>query len=322
MATQSFGSTSSSYTNNSPTTVTNSVWINNTGTGGTGLYTSTSNAVIINNPTPEMLLRTAQGLKLNANDYLKYDENDNIVLVRKHSDGRLSKSLIPLTHRGTIDLKSRKEVDLDPNTVLRLPDGGIIEINDLGEVVREVFVNARDKVIDVLGGNDVLYESLAFCHFNEIAISEGLNTKATFILPNGVKVHLFPDDHIEIDEADGKQLYKTAGVREFNRYLNGSDLLEDFIHYCAEQKITKKDFSELPISLFIYWLIVKAAEADGDPVDEVVPLLTHAVNEKKNYLHRCKCCGKFLSKKFETNSINFCSPEHMGAFLNQIGDKP
>lgn len=258
------------------------------------------------------------GLDLGNDRVLRYDLSGNIVLYHTHSDGKKVSTAVPTKHRGVIDLKSRL-IDIDTGTIIRLPDGTFLELDRKGEVIRESYVNISKRIIDVVGGNYTLYESLAYGHFHEIHIGEGLNTKATFILPNGVKINLFPDDRIEIDESDGKQIYKSAPIREFNKFLNVSDVLEDFIGYCADQRISQKDFSELPINLFIYWLIVKAAEADGDDPGDATPMLTHAVRNKKLHKHKCKCCGKFLSKKYETHGISFCGPDHLELYSKRIG---
>lgn len=278
-----------------------------------------SAAVAVNNTiTPHNLNTQLNGAGLFLGDgKTLLRENGELVLHHTHSDGTVSTSGIPTKHKGVIDLKSRT-VDLVNDVIVRLPDGSILHIDRNGDVVKEHYINAREKVVDVLGGNMALYESLAFCHFRDIKIPSGANTKATFVLPNDVKIHLFPDDHVEIDESDGTQLYKTKPIREFNKYLNASDLLEEFIIYCGQQRLTRHEFSELPISLFIYWLIVRSAESDGDPTDEVVPLLTNAVKERKLHRHRCKCCGKYLTKQYEDHGIGFCNSDHMDTYLQRL----
>ena len=173
-------------------------------------------------------------------------------------------------------------------------------------------------MIDVSGGSHTLYESIAFGSFKEIHIPDGTRSDAKFVLPDGTTIRINHDDTITVDDSNAKILYKSNPVRDFNPYLNTSDMLEDFIHWCAEQKITKDDFSTLPVSLFICWLVVKAAEADGEELADVTPMLTSAVRERKLHNHRCRCCGRFLSKKYESHQISFCSPEHMTKYMEKL----
>lgn len=277
--------------------------------------TSTSAASSINEEMVTWWLKN-RGIRLDDGGKLVFRDGELVVEYR-HTDGDKSDYKVPLGNTGAIDLQQRL-VEILPGTALRLPNGEIIEITKEGKVLQEIFVNAHPKIIDVVGGNTTLYESLAFCHFNEIHIPDGVRTTATLVLPNKTKIKIFPDDHIEIDDTDERRLYQSQPVRDFNKYLNASDLLESFIEFCAKENMTKKEFSELPISLFILWLIVRAGETDGDPVDETLPMLTHAVRVTKSHTHRCKCCGKFLTRKYEENQISFCSPEHMSVYLEKV----
>lgn len=256
------------------------------------------------------------GLAIGGGRTLYMEEDGELYITQFHGD-KIGLPDLPIRHFGTIKLKPGHNF-LKPGTILKTPDGTILEINEDGGLDKEVIENARSKVISVEDGNSTLYESLAFCHFGDIHIPDGTRSKATLTLPNGTKLKLNPDDSVEIDDANGKTLYHSAPTRGFNKFLNASDLLEEFVRYCAEQKITKKDFSELPISLFIFWLIVKAAEADGDDTEEVLPLLTSAVDKQTKTYHRCKSCGKFLSNTMRSHQIVFCSPEHMGKYMSKL----
>jgi hypothetical protein len=256
------------------------------------------------------------GVELPDGSRLKIRDGKPVV-EHRHQEGSEKLRPVPVSHYGTIDFSDADHI-LGPGATLKLPDGTYLQTDHDGNMTVEKFINAREKVIDVTSDKLSLYEALAFCHFSDIHIPATANAHATFTLPNGVKINLFPDDHIEIDEKDGRQLYRTEATRGFNKFLNASDLLEEFIAYCAEQKMTRKDFAELPISLFIYWLIVQAAETDGDSTQESMPLLTHAVKEQKFKPSHCKCCGRFLSSKMVSHGINFCSSDHMQRYVNKL----
>jgi hypothetical protein len=74
---------------------------------------------------------------------------------------------------------------------------------------------------------------------------------------------------------------------EFNKYVNGSDLLEEFITYLGEQGVKQKEVSELPVELFIKWLVIRACEEDGEDPEIEMPAI------QKNQ-SRCKGCGKYM----------------------------
>lgn len=300
----------------------NSVWATNS------YSTLPSNVHVLNNSSNTTVLRTIvehndplsllrNGIRIDDDRIVSLTKDNELIVTQCHTDYSSSRIPIDVHHSGVVKLAKGNHHFL-PGMVFKTPDGTVLKIDEHGGFTKEVMRKARKKVINVKDGNSTLYESLAFCHFRDIHIPSGHHSSAVFTLPNGVRIKLHPDDSIEIDESDGKQLYKAASIREFNKYLNASDLLEEFVLFCSKEKMTRKDFSELPISLFIYWLIVKAAEADGDPVDEVKPLLETTVNTIKHKRHRCKCCGKFLSRKFENHQIAFCSPEHMASYLSGI----
>ena len=100
---------------------------------------------------------------------------------------------------------------------------------------------------------------------------------------------------------DSEQL-RLPPPREFNRYINASDLLEEFIRYAGSQGVTQREVLTLPIDLFIKWLILEASEFDGEdaPDDVVVDFPAR---------HRCRGCGKFLSSRLREIEMNYCADE-------------
>lgn len=76
--------------------------------------------------------------------------------------------------------------------------------------------------------------------------------------------------------------------REFNRYINGSDLMEEFIAFLGENSVRQREVMRLPIELFIKWLIVRACEQDGEEASVQVVIPT----PKKQ--PRCLGCGKWI----------------------------
>ena len=93
--------------------------------------------------------------------------------------------------------------------------------------------------------------------------------------------------------------------RTFNRFLNASDLVEEFIRDLGELGIRQGEILQVPMELFFNWLVVKAAEED-DQADQVadVPKLPARLDTYRR--DRCRGCGQFLSKAKRSADIYFC----------------
>lgn len=91
---------------------------------------------------------------------------------------------------------------------------------------------------------------------------------AKILLPDGSLLHLDRHGNYSIEDDHAKVVYKANRVREFNPYINASDLLEQFIKFLATVGVLQKEVLEVPINVFIHWLVYKAAERDGDEVKD------------------------------------------------------
>lgn len=78
--------------------------------------------------------------------------------------------------------------------------------------------------------------------------------------------------------------------KNFNRYINASDMLEEFIKFAAVEGVRKSEIMGLPVDLFIKWLIIRACEEDQEEPNVVLELPA-----PKKY--RCLGCGKFMRKE-------------------------
>ncbi len=76
---------------------------------------------------------------------------------------------------------------------------------------------------------------------------------------------------------------------EFNRYINASDLLEEFIRWLGTQRVRQSEVMALPIDLFIKWLILRACEQDGEEPNVTLELPSPRARQ-------CAGCGRFLPK--------------------------
>ena len=75
--------------------------------------------------------------------------------------------------------------------------------------------------------------------------------------------------------------------REFNRYINASDLLEEFIRFLGEHKVRQGEVLKLPIDLFVKWLILRACEQDGEEPNVTLQL------PPPRQQARCLGCGRW-----------------------------
>lgn len=134
-----------------------------------------------------------------------------------------------------------------------------------------------------------------------------------------------PDETAIIIQADGSYMIRYADQtivrrkpnpkREFNRFVNASDLLEEFIRDLGACKVKQNQVLQIPIELFINWLVIKAAEQDEEEVPKEVPRLEDQVKYKPP---RCKYCGKFISKRHFHFGIYFCNSRHFEKYVNKI----
>lgn len=140
-----------------------------------------------------------------------------------------------------------------------------------------------------------------------------------------IVIRLSPDYYIEIQEGKVKlygesQLkYKNIPTKEFNKYINTSDILEDFMGLIKSLKISKEEMLNLPLKLFIQFLIIKAIEEDGEEVpNDIIPIEKHPALPSPIYNKRCRYCGRFISKVKVEQGINFCSPFHFNKYWDKI----
>lgn len=92
-------------------------------------------------------------------------------------------------------------------------------------------------------------------------------------LDDGSSIEVDAVGNYTIHDADAKITYRSSRMREFNRYVNGSDLLGEFIESLGALGASQKQAAAAPIEMFIRWLIFKAAEHDREePPADVPPL--------------------------------------------------
>jgi len=77
----------------------------------------------------------------------------------------------------------------------------------------------------------------------------------------------------------------------FNRFINASDLLEEFIKWLGGQGVRQREVFQMPMEFFIKWLILRACEQDGETPNVTMPALPAPRHQP-----RCLGCGRFVTK--------------------------
>lgn len=78
--------------------------------------------------------------------------------------------------------------------------------------------------------------------------------------------------------------------REFNPYINASDLLEEFIRFAGTEGVRSGDVLGLPIEAFVKWLVIRACEKDQEEPNVTLEL------PRRFGQPRCLGCQRFMPR--------------------------
>lgn len=202
----------------------------------------------------------------------------------------------------------KDEFDLKGGTIklsgagkIKLPDGTILELDDFGN-----YFLLKDK-------------KRRTTFFNK---AHQLREGQCLLMPDGTRIRMDHNGGFTIEDADAKVVYEANVKREFNRYVNASELLGDFVGDLGQVGVVQSKVLNTPIEYFINWLIHRAAEKDDDvyaakgvpTLEQSKPLLSNKATKPQ-----CKCCGRFLSAKRAKLGINFCNSNHMNKYEIKMG---
>jgi len=139
----------------------------------------------------------------------------------------------------------------------------------------------------------------------------------TFIIGTGQTVTCLPNNPRYMPPPPPQ-----SDPRVFNRYLNASDLLEEFIRDLGKLDVKQGEVLQIPIELFINWLICKAAEEDGhappEDIKALPDLATLQPQRIKQEQPRCLCCGRFIARRVADRGVNFCNGAHADKYLKAL----
>lgn len=151
------------------------------------------------------------------------------------------------------------------------------------------------------------YPDTSYPDTTDSPIEIGLNMDIE--LPDGTIIHVDQKGNFQIVD-NATVVYRRNWVRDFNRYINASDLLENFIDYLGSLGVRRSEFKTIPVEMFIKWVVIQAATQDGDPIPDIDPTV-HLPHRP-----RCRHCGRFISP---SRKLDFCSRDHMIAYADRVG---
>lgn len=133
-------------------------------------------------------------------------------------------------------------------------------------------------------------------------------------LPDGSVIVVDDQGNYKIEDKNAVVTYKASNIRNFNPYINASDLLARFVGQVKELGVnSKQEVLNLPIKLFISWLVIEAAEQDGDEVPENVQKEFRQIHKPQ-----CQLCGRYIKKLYQFNNFPFCDPAHASKHLKLL----
>jgi hypothetical protein len=155
----------------------------------------------------------------------------------------------------------------------------------------------------------------------EITITEG--NERTIHLPDGTTIYVDAKGNHRIEDKDARVVYKGNRLREFNRFINASDILEDFIRFAGGLGVRRGELLKIPVEVFIQYLIVRATEQDGEESPD--GLTMEAIQKHPALLPpaptkflppRCRNCGRFIRR---AAPMPFCGESHLLRFARKVG---
>jgi hypothetical protein len=136
-------------------------------------------------------------------------------------------------------------------------------------------------------------------------------------LPDGAKLIVDDLGNYRIEDKDAKVTYRANRVREFSPHLNASDLVAQFVEYVGGMGLKRQDVLNLPLQLFIHWLVIAAAERDSDDIPaDIIPVRQHP-RLKAALCPKCLSCGRFVKRLHVQHRFPFCSVEHGAAYVER-----
>ncbi len=137
--------------------------------------------------------------------------------------------------------------------------------------------------------------------------------EAEIALPDGSVLHVDGHGNFRVEDANARVTYRANRNRAFNPYVNAGDLLGRFLQYVQTiPGVRRDDLGTLPIQLFAHWLIIEAAERDGDPVPDDIQAPPESRLLRGQVRPQCELptCRRFIPKATARKGFRYCNPRH------------
>lgn len=133
-------------------------------------------------------------------------------------------------------------------------------------------------------------------------------------LKDGSILHVDEKGNFHLDDKAAKVIYAAHRNKDFNPYVNAGELVGSFIDYIRQSipGVKRSDIPTLPLELFVNWLVLEAAERDGDPAPSDVTPLPNSRLLVARIKPRCSLptCRRFIPRSAFGAGFNYCSPSH------------
>lgn len=184
---------------------------------------------------------------------------------------------------------------------------------------KKMYINQRKAMV----GGDVRLQGRGTIHTEEgpelkidyhgrlLKVVEGRELEIS--LPDGSRLLLDKHGNFVIRDEDAQVTYQANRNRAFNPFVNAGDRIADFIEYVGTiPGVRREDVSQLPLQLFVNWLIIEAAERDGDPVPDDVEEPKETRLLKGTVKPQCELptCRRFIQKAAARSGFRYCNPGH------------
>jgi hypothetical protein len=153
---------------------------------------------------------------------------------------------------------------------------------------------------------------------SKLALNKDVHRQIT--MPDGSVIHLDSSGNYRIEDSKAVVTYRANTQREFNPFISCHDIMEEFVAFCKGLGLRSGQFRQLPLELFMRYLVYRAAQQDGDEVPpEATVEAQRALLPPVRDLHRCLACGRFIRHALAAQQLFFCSQEHLGRYALKAG---
>lgn len=168
---------------------------------------------------------------------------------------------------------------------------------------------SNNKIIDASGSTVAVIKDLEWNGYDLYDAPRRVRPKDVLEMPDGSVIEVDEHGNWVIRGDDATIRHRAHWNRDFNPFVNAGELVADFIDYVrVEVGLRPELISQLPLGPFVNWLIIEAAERDGDPIPDGVRPLPEDRRLVGEIHPRCRRpgCGRFVRQDWARNGYLYC----------------